>query len=134
MAITNINNFGEYSIVFVLYSDTTLCIQCCDPNKIIFEIYDGVIEIFDFSITMSFFGFSNLCDVLDAIINKCQNYTKYTFKTFNELTNYTITNKLKEIADILKLEENIEGQKIYEELKNLFPEQIDNSIKLVFVD
>jgi len=134
MAITNINNFGEYSIVFVLYSDTTLCIQYCDPNKIIFEIYDGVIEIFDFSITMSFFEFSNLCDVSDAIINKCQNYTRYTVKTFNELTNYTITNKLKEIADILKLEENIEGQKIYEKLKNLFPEQIDNSIKLVFVD
>ena len=133
---TNIYNFGEYSIVFVIYSDNTLCIQYCDPDELIFEIYDEVIEIFNFSITMSFFGLSNLCEVSDAIINECQNYTRYNFKIFNELADYAATDKLKEIADTLKLEEqtDIKDQKMYEALKSLFPEQVDNSIRLVFVD
>ena len=59
---------------------------------------------------------------------------KYNFKTFNELTDYAVIDKLKEVINTLKLEErtDIKNQKMYEEIKRLFPEQ-DISIKVVFV-
>jgi hypothetical protein len=82
-----------------------------------------------FKLLQSFEHFSKatVIDYRDSI--------KYNFKTFNELTDYVTTDKLKKVIDALKLEKrtDIKSQKMYEALKRLFPEQ-DTSIKLGFVD
>ena len=54
----------------------------------------------------------------------------------DNLTNCAFIGRLKKVIDSFKLEErtDIDSKKIYNALKSLFPEQVDNSIKLSFVD
>jgi hypothetical protein len=126
--------FEAYYFAFELYHDDKILICCYDSNKIIFEIYDNRIEIYNFSDTMRFFKLLHSLEHFSkATVMNYRDSTTYNFKTFNELTDYAITDKLNEVIDILKTLTDIKSQKMYEALKYLFPEH-DNSIKLVFVD
>ena len=121
--------FESYYFAFELYHDDKILICCYDSNKIIFEIYDSIIEIYNFSDTMRFFELLQSFEHFSkATVFDYRDSIKYNFKTFNELTDYATTDKLK-----LEERTDIKSQKMYEALKRLFPEQ-DNSIKLVFVD
>jgi len=67
-----------------------------------------------------------------AIFLKSAGFRKYPFKSFDKLTGYKITDKMKEFINATKIEEQTDtyDQKIYEFIKLLFY----NSVQLVFVD
>jgi hypothetical protein len=127
--------FGEYLVSFCFYNDDIdgIAIGLFDSINLLFCIEYMTITIYKFSDTMQFFGLSNsLDDFSEVQIDICQ---RYPFKTFDELTGYKVTDKLKELINAIKLEDKIDtnSQIIYELIKSLFSEQYE-SIKLVFVD
>jgi len=100
---------------------------------LIFCITKNTIIIHNFSETMRFFELSNSLDDFSEI--QIPGFRSYPIKTFDELTGYKLTDKLKEFTIVKKLEEqtDIFCQKLYETLELLFPEQ-DSSVQLIFVD
>jgi len=127
--------FEIYYFAFEFYHDDKIFICCYDSNKIIFETYDNRIKIYNFSDTMRFFKLlQSLEHFSKATVMNYQDSITYNFKTFNELTDYAITDKMKEFINATKIEEQTDtyDQKIYEFIEHLFSDH--NSVQLVFVD
>jgi hypothetical protein len=129
-------SFSPYTIVFQL-ADDTLIIYCYYNRDLIFCIDDNELKIFKFNTTMQFFEFSGKRDEISkAFIKYSCNLHIYSLIMLDNLTNCAFIGRLKKVIDSFKLEErtDIDSKKIYNALKSLFPEQVDNSIKLAFVD
>jgi hypothetical protein len=88
--------FEVYYFAFEFYHDDKIFICCYGSNKIIFEIYDSIIEIYNFSDTMRFFKLLQSFEHFSkATVFDYRDSIKYNFKTFNELTDYTVIDALK---------------------------------------
>ncbi len=93
-----LHTFEEYHFAFEFYHNTKLCITCYHHDKHIFTIYDNIIEIYNFSDTMRFFKLLQSFEHFSkATVFDYRDSIKYNFKTFNELTDYAVIDKLKKL-------------------------------------
>lgn len=130
--------FGDFTFSFGISGNSDIDIKIflgfySRGLGLIFCVTEDTIIVYDFSETKRFFELSNSLDDFSEIRNP--NFMSYPIKTFDELTGYKITDKLKEFTIVTKLEEqtDIFCQKLYETLEFLFPEQ-NSSVQLIFVD